>query len=60
MWEFYLSAAEASLRHEDCIVFQIQLAKRNDVVPITRAYLNRVRFESGISRWVGEAARIPI
>jgi cyclopropane-fatty-acyl-phospholipid synthase len=39
MWEFYLSGAEASFRYEDCVVFQIQLAKRNDVVPITRAYI---------------------
>jgi len=26
----------------------------------TGSYLNRVRFESGSSRWVGWAARIPI
>jgi cyclopropane-fatty-acyl-phospholipid synthase len=39
MWEFYLSGFEAAFRHEDCVVFQLQLARRNDVVPITRTYI---------------------
>jgi cyclopropane-fatty-acyl-phospholipid synthase len=39
MWEFYLSAFEAAFRYEDCVVFQIQLAKDNDVVPMTRDYI---------------------
>jgi cyclopropane-fatty-acyl-phospholipid synthase len=39
MWEFYLSASEASFRFEDTVVFQLQLAKRNDVVPLTRTYV---------------------
>jgi len=39
MWEFYLSASEAAFRWQDLMVFQIQLAKRNDVVPLTRNYI---------------------
>ncbi|WP_083198265.1 SAM-dependent methyltransferase [Pararhizobium polonicum] len=39
MWEFYLSAAEAAFRYEDLVVFQIQLAKRNDAVPVGRNYI---------------------
>jgi cyclopropane-fatty-acyl-phospholipid synthase len=39
MWECYLSMAEASFRFEDVVVFQLQLAKRNDVVPLTRDYV---------------------
>jgi cyclopropane-fatty-acyl-phospholipid synthase len=39
MWEFYLAASEATFRFEDTVVFQIQLAKRNDVVPPTRNYI---------------------
>ncbi|MBB3594841.1 cyclopropane-fatty-acyl-phospholipid synthase [Rhizobium sp. BK529] len=39
MWEFYLASAEAAFRHEDLVVFQIQLSKRNDVVPVTRDYI---------------------
>ena len=41
MWEFYLSMAEASFRFEDLVVFQVQLAKRNDVVPLTRDYITK-------------------
>ena len=39
MWEFYLAASEASFRWQDLVVFQIQLAKRNDTLPTTRGYL---------------------
>ena len=39
MWEYYLSTAEAAFRYEDLVVFQIQIAKRNDVLPMTRQYL---------------------
>jgi cyclopropane-fatty-acyl-phospholipid synthase len=39
MWEFYLAASEVSFRYLRCAVFQIQLAKRQESVPITRDYL---------------------
>jgi cyclopropane-fatty-acyl-phospholipid synthase len=39
MWEYYLSTAEAAFRYEDLVVFQIQITKRNDVVPTTRDYI---------------------
>jgi cyclopropane-fatty-acyl-phospholipid synthase len=41
MWEFYLAAAEMSFREQNLMVFQIQLTKRQDVVPITRDYIMR-------------------
>ena len=41
MWEFYLAAAEMSFREQDLMVFQIQLTKRQDVVPMTRDYIAR-------------------
>jgi cyclopropane-fatty-acyl-phospholipid synthase len=41
MWEFYLAASEMAFRHQRMMVFQIQLAKRVDTVPITREYLER-------------------
>ena len=41
MWEFYLAASEMSFREQDMMVFQIQLAKRQDVVPMTREYIGR-------------------
>lgn len=39
MWEFYLAGCEASFRHGSLMVFQIQIAKRRDVVPLTRDYV---------------------
>ena len=39
MWEFYLAACEASFRHDDLVVFQFQLAKKLDALPITRGYI---------------------
>jgi cyclopropane-fatty-acyl-phospholipid synthase len=39
MWEFYLAGCEVAFRHMDQMVFQIQLAKRQDSVPLTRDYM---------------------
>ncbi|MDB5429307.1 MAG: cfa2 [Caulobacter sp.] len=39
MWEFYLAASEISFRHSGHMVFQLQLAKRIDTVPLTRDYI---------------------
>ncbi len=39
MWEFYLASAEASFRYDGLVVFQIQLAKRQEAVPLTRDYI---------------------
>lgn len=39
MWEFYLAGFEAAFRHGGLMVFQIQLAKRLDAVPLTRNYV---------------------
>jgi len=41
MWEFYLASSEMAFRHQGMMVFQIQLAKRVDAVPITRDYIPR-------------------
>ena len=41
MWEFYLAASETAFRQQAMMVFQIQLTKRQDVVPITRDYILR-------------------
>ena len=39
MWEFYLAGAEMSFREQNLMIFQIQLAKRQGIVPITRGYI---------------------
>lgn len=40
MWEFYLAASEMTLRHWGQMVFQIQLAKEVDSLPISRTYMS--------------------
>jgi cyclopropane-fatty-acyl-phospholipid synthase len=39
MWEFYLAGSEVTFRWGGHIVFQIQMAKRIDAVPLTRDYI---------------------
>ncbi len=39
MWEFYLALAQCAFEYENQIVFQIQLAKKIDAVPLTRDYI---------------------
>jgi cyclopropane-fatty-acyl-phospholipid synthase len=39
MWEFYLASSEMSFRKQDLMNFQIQLAKHQGVVPMTRDYI---------------------
>jgi cyclopropane-fatty-acyl-phospholipid synthase len=42
MWEFYLAASEMTFREQQAMmVFQLQLAKKQGVVPITRDYIDR-------------------
>jgi cyclopropane-fatty-acyl-phospholipid synthase len=39
MWEFYLAAAEMAFRAQAMMVVQMQLTKRQGVVPMTRDYI---------------------
>ncbi len=39
MWRFYLAACEQTFRHGRQAVFQFQLSRRIDAVPLTRDYL---------------------
>jgi cyclopropane-fatty-acyl-phospholipid synthase len=39
MWEMYLAASEIAFRRQDLMVFQMQLAKAVDAVPLTRDYM---------------------
>jgi cyclopropane-fatty-acyl-phospholipid synthase len=39
MWEFYLAASEMGFRKQNMMNFQIQLTKRQGVVPMTRDYV---------------------
>ncbi|MDX1711194.1 MAG: cyclopropane-fatty-acyl-phospholipid synthase family protein [Rhodovibrionaceae bacterium] len=39
MWEFYLAACEISFRRMGQMVFQLQMTRRQDAVPLTRDYI---------------------
>ena len=39
MWEFYLAGSEAAFRYQGLVVFQVQLVKRIEVLPLTRDYM---------------------
>jgi cyclopropane-fatty-acyl-phospholipid synthase len=39
LWEFYLALSEMAFRHGRMMVFQMQTAKRQDPVPLTRNYI---------------------
>jgi cyclopropane-fatty-acyl-phospholipid synthase len=39
MWEFFLAAEMAAFRHQGLVVFQLQLSKRIDTLPLTRDYM---------------------
>ena len=59
MWEFYLAACEASFRCGDDVVFQIQISKKIDALPLTRDYIaereqNLRSKEAGPLRLAGE------
>ena len=39
MWRLYLVGSEIAFRHNRLVVFQVQIAKKQDAVPLTRDYL---------------------
>ena len=41
MWEFYLAASEMAFRKQNLMNFQVQLTKRQGVVPMTRDYIGQ-------------------
>ncbi|MGH7034757.1 MAG: class I SAM-dependent methyltransferase [Stellaceae bacterium] len=40
MWELYLAGSEMAFRHGGLMVFQLQLARRVETVPLTRDYMH--------------------
>ena len=39
LWEYYLSISEIGFRYLDATVFQVQIARSQDAVPLTRDYI---------------------
>jgi cyclopropane-fatty-acyl-phospholipid synthase len=58
MWEFYLAGSEMAFRHQGHIVFQMQLARQIDAVPLTRDYMFEFerRAEAPKAKAAGRAA----
>ena len=54
MWEFYLACSEMSFRKQNLMNFQIQITKRQGVVPMTRDYIGP---EEAKLRNVGQSRR---
>jgi cyclopropane-fatty-acyl-phospholipid synthase len=50
MWEYYLAGFEASFRNFGLCVFQIQLSKKLQTVPMTRDYMYNLRQPSAVAR----------
>jgi cyclopropane-fatty-acyl-phospholipid synthase len=48
MWEFYLAGCEMAFRHGGLVVFQLQLVKRPDALPITRDYMYEDERRTGL------------
>jgi cyclopropane-fatty-acyl-phospholipid synthase len=57
MWEFYLASSEMSFREQNMMVFQLQLTRRQGVVPITRDYIMR---EEARLRGLESGSRLPL
>jgi cyclopropane-fatty-acyl-phospholipid synthase len=45
MWDYYLAMSEAAFRHEKVVVFQLQIARRQEAAPLTRDYIARAEAE---------------
>lgn len=58
MWEFYLASAESGFRNGRLMVFQLQLARSREAVPLTRDYIGEAerRFVAPVERQRADAA----
>jgi cyclopropane-fatty-acyl-phospholipid synthase len=45
MWEFYLAACEAAFRFQNVAIFQVQCARKQEAVPLTRDYIRERMYE---------------
>lgn len=54
MWEFYLAVSEMGFRWLNLMVFQLQLTKRKDALPLTRDYIFEWECRSNRPRYTQE------
>lgn len=57
MWEYYLAMSEAAFRYEKVVVFQLQIARRQEAAPLTRDYIGVA--EAELRRREAELAAAP-
>lgn len=57
MWEFYLAASEMAFRWQGHMVFQLQLARRIDALPLSRDYMTPSRAAMPAVRLAAAAAQ---
>ena len=59
MWEFYLAGCEIAFRYMNQMVFQIQIARPQDAVPLTRDYIvDAERGTAAVDRGCDGGARV--
>jgi cyclopropane-fatty-acyl-phospholipid synthase len=58
MWDFYLAGSEAAFRSGDMMVFQMQLAKDRNAVPVTRDYMVEAEAEFRARHEAPESLRL--
>jgi cyclopropane-fatty-acyl-phospholipid synthase len=56
MWEFYLAGSECAFRYQNLVVFQIQLTRRIEALPLTRDYI--MHNERALERAEREGIRV--
>jgi cyclopropane-fatty-acyl-phospholipid synthase len=49
MWEFYLALCEVGFRRRTNMVFQMQIARRLEIVPLTRSYVDDVERQAELA-----------
>jgi cyclopropane-fatty-acyl-phospholipid synthase len=58
MWEFYLAGSETAFRYQNLVVFQVQLAKRVETLPLTRDYMHDGESRLGVREAGGQRPRM--
>lgn len=56
MWEFYLSMSETAFRYQDIAIFQVQIARKQEAVPLTRDYISARKADLAESELLRAAA----
>jgi len=52
-WEFYMIACECGFRYDRLVVFQVQLSKRLETLPVTRDYMHEWEHSHGVASDTG-------